>query len=208
MHREIPGWRKMVFCLVSESLRWYFSFPLFPVSRAARIPKWWISERAVRKCRMNRRRKRPLRRLPDWKKRRKSCRRLWISLKIRDAIPNWAPVYRRAWFWWDRREPVKPFWQKRLQAKPAFRFSAFPVRILSRCLSVSALPVSGIYSKKRRSMRRVSYLLMRLMRLPAGEVPVWAAAMTKESRHWTSFWLRWMVSVWIRESLLWQRQTV
>ncbi len=31
---------KMVFCLVSESLRWYFSFfPLFPVSRAVRIPK-------------------------------------------------------------------------------------------------------------------------------------------------------------------------
>ncbi len=38
-------------------------------------------------------------------------------------------------------EPVKPYWQRQLQAKQMYRFSVFPVRISWKCLSVSALPV-------------------------------------------------------------------
>ncbi len=77
----------------------------------------------------------------------------------------------------------KPFWQKAVAGEAGVPFfSISGSDFVEMFVGVGASRVR-IYSKKRRSMHRVSYLLMRLMRLPAGEVPAWAAAMTKESRH-------------------------
>ena len=91
-------------------------------------------------------------------------------IEVGARIPKGVPVQ------------VRRCWQRRSQARQAYRFSLFPVRISWRCMSVSAHPVSGICSVKPKSMSPVSYLSMRLMRWQGSVVQAWAADTMKESR--------------------------
>ena len=61
-------------------------------------------------------------------------------------------------------------------------FSAFQVLISLRCLSVSGLPGSETCLERQRRTRHVLFLLTRSTRWPDGEVPDWAAAMTRGNR--------------------------
>ena len=96
-----------------------------------------------------------------------------------------------ALLWLVLREPEKRCLPKLWQEKPACHFSVFPVRILSKCLSESGLPVSEICLQKQKRMHRVSYLLMRLMPWRDAEAAVLAAVMTRGSRRSIRCLSRW-----------------
>ena len=81
-----------------------------------------------------------------------------------------------------RPEQERRCWPRPWREKPMYPASAFPGRILWKCLWAWAHPVSGTCSWMPKSIRPVLFLLMRSTRWQGAEAPVWAADMTRESR--------------------------
>lgn len=58
-------------------------------------------------------------------------------------------------------EPVKHCWLRQLREKHMYRSSHWQAPILSSCMSVSVLPVSETYLRKRQRMRHALFLSMK-----------------------------------------------